>query len=80
VRRTASIGYALQRRMTCVSFLVEIEISKVSVHELSGSVSVEFTSNIILEIYRLGLDIEIEGVEDVPDSIGCHKENSGNGR
>ena len=49
--------------MTCVSFLVEIEISKVSVHELSGSVSVEFTSNIILEIYRLGLDIEIEGVE-----------------
>lgn len=50
-------------QMTCVSFLVEIEISKVSVHELSGSVSVEFTSNIILEIYRLGLDIEIEGVE-----------------
>ena len=51
---------------TCVSFLVEIEISKVSVHELSGSVSVEFTSNIILEIYRLGLDIEIEGVKMSP--------------
>ena len=47
---------------TCISFLVEMDISKVSVHELSGSASVEFTSTVILEIYRLGLDMEIEGV------------------
>ena len=48
---------------TCVSFLVEMDISKVSIHELSGSVSIEFTSTVILEIYRLGLDMEIEGVK-----------------
>jgi hypothetical protein len=51
---------------TCISFLVEMDISKVSVHELSGSVSIEFTSTVILEIYRLGLDMEIEGVEMSP--------------
>ena len=51
---------------TCISFLVEMDVSKVSVHELSGSVSIEFTSTIILEIYRLGLDMEIEGVKMSP--------------
>lgn len=51
---------------TCISFLVEMDISKVSVHELSGSVSIEFTSNVILEIYRLGLDMEIDGVKMSP--------------
>ena len=51
---------------TCISFLVEMDVSKVSVHELSGSVSIEFTSTVILEIYRLGLDMEIEGVKMSP--------------
>ena len=51
---------------TCVSFQIEVEISKVSVNELSGSASVEFTSTVILEIYRLGLDMEIDGVEMSP--------------
>ena len=43
-----------------------MDVSKVSVHELSGSVSIEFTSTVILEIYRLGLDMEIEGVKMSP--------------
>lgn len=51
---------------TCISFLVDMDVSKVSVHELSGSVSIEFTSTVILEIYRLGLDMEIEGVKMSP--------------
>ena len=51
---------------TCISFLVEMDVSKVSVHELSGLVSIEFTSTVILEIYRLGLDMEIEGVKMSP--------------
>ena len=51
---------------TCISFLVEMDVSKVSVHELSGSVAIEFTSTVILEIYRLGLDLEIEGVKMSP--------------
>jgi len=51
---------------TCISFLVEIDISKVSIQELSGTVSVEFTSEIILEIYRLGVDLEIDGVQMSP--------------
>ena len=51
---------------TCVSFLVQVDISRVSIHELTGSVSVEFTSDIVLEIYRLGIDLEIDGVEMSP--------------
>ncbi len=51
---------------TCISFLVNIDISRVSIHELSGSVSIEFTSDIILEIYRLGVDLEIDGVQMSP--------------
>ncbi|MFL2979869.1 MAG: hypothetical protein ACJZ4N_04000 [Candidatus Thalassarchaeaceae archaeon] len=51
---------------TCISFLIDMDVSKVSVHELSGSVSIEFTSTVILEIYRLGLDMEIEGVKMSP--------------
>lgn len=51
---------------TCISFMIDMDVSKVSVHELSGSVSIEFTSTVILEIYRLGLDMEIEGVKMSP--------------
>ena len=51
---------------TCVSFLVQVDISRVSIHELTGSVSIEFTSDIVLEIYRLGIDLEIDGVEMSP--------------
>ena len=51
---------------TCVSFLVQVDISRVSIHELTGSVSIEFTSDIVLEIYRLGADLEIDGVEMSP--------------
>jgi len=41
---------------TCVSFEVTIDIEKVAIHELTSSASVEFNSEVVLEIYRLGID------------------------
>ncbi len=51
---------------TCISFLVEVDVSKVAIHELRSSVSVDFSATISLEIYRLGLDPEIDGLELSP--------------
>tara|TARA_B100000482_G_scaffold54728_2_gene37167 strand:- start:434 stop:3415 length:2982 start_codon:yes stop_codon:yes gene_type:complete len=51
---------------TCVSFDVTIDIEKVAIHELSSSVSVDFDSEVVLEIYRLGIDPGEEEINLLP--------------
>ena len=47
---------------TCVSLDIEIDIGRFSIRETSFAVEVEFTAEVVLEIYRLGIDL---GEDDI---------------
>ena len=58
-------------QMTCISFDIVVDIEKFAIRETSFAAEVEFSAEIVLEIYRLGLDLDEEGVElsPVPSDI-----------
>ena len=51
---------------TCVSMDVELEIKRVAIRETKSAVEFEFTAEVTLEIYRLGVDLEEENMEISP--------------
>ena len=51
---------------TCVSFEVSIDIESVAIHELTASASVRFSSEVTLEIYRLGIDPGEDEIDLLP--------------
>ena len=51
---------------TCVSMDVDLEIKRVAIRETKSAVEFEFTAEVTLEIYRLGLNLEEENMEFSP--------------
>ena len=51
---------------TCVSMDVDLEIKRVAIRETKSAVEFEFTAEVTLEIYRLGLNLEEENMEISP--------------
>lgn len=51
---------------TCVSMDVDLEIKRVAIRETKSAVEFEFTSEVTLEIYRLGVNLEEENMEISP--------------
>ena len=47
---------------TCVSLDIKVDIGKFSIRETSFAAEVEFTAEVVLEIYRLGIDL---GEDDI---------------
>jgi len=47
---------------TCVSLDIKVDIERFSIREISFAAEVEFTAEVVLEIYRLGIDI---GEDDI---------------
>ena len=48
---------------TCVSFDIRVDIEKFAIRETGFAVEVEFSAEVVLEIYRLGIDFDEEGIE-----------------
>ena len=55
-----------ESQKTCVSFEVSIDIESVAIHELTASASVYFSSEVTLEIYRLGIDPGEDEIDLLP--------------
>ena len=53
-------------QMTCISFDIVVDIEKFAVRETSFAAEVEFSAEVVMEIYRLGLKLDEEGVELSP--------------
>ena len=53
-------------QMTCVSFDIVVNIEKFAIRETSFAAEVEFSAKVVLEIYRLGIELDEEGVELSP--------------
>ena len=53
-------------QMTCVSFDITVDIEKFSIRETSFAAEVEFSAEVVLEIYRLGIELDEKGVELSP--------------
>ena len=51
---------------TCVSLDVDIEIERLAVRETQSAVEFEFTADVTLEIYRLGVNLDEENMEISP--------------
>jgi len=53
-------------QLTCISFDIVVDIEKFAIRETSFSAEVEFSAEVVLEIYRLGIELDEEGVELSP--------------
>ena len=53
-------------QMTCISFDIVVDIEKFAIRETSFAAEVEFSADVVMEIYRLGIELEEEGVELSP--------------
>ena len=51
---------------TCVSLDVEMEIERLAIRETQAAVEFEFSADITLEIYRLGVELNEENIEISP--------------
>jgi len=48
---------------TCVSFDIKVDVEKFAVRETRFAAEVEFSAEVVLEIYRLGINLDEEGIE-----------------
>ena len=53
-------------QMTCISFDIVVDIEKFAIRETSFAAEVEFSADVVMEIYRLGIVLEEKGVELSP--------------
>ena len=53
-------------QMTCISFDIVVDIEKFTIRETSFAAEVEFSADVVLEIYRLGIELDEEGIELSP--------------
>ena len=53
-------------QLTCISFDIVVDIEKFAIRETSFAAEVEFSAEVVLEIYRLGIELNEEGVELSP--------------
>ena len=51
---------------TCVSMDVDLEIERMAIRETKSAIEFEFTAEVTLEIYRLGVNLEEENMEISP--------------
>ena len=51
---------------TCVSMDVDLEIERMAIRETKSAIEFEFTAEVTLEIYRLGVNLEEENMEIRP--------------
>ena len=53
-------------QLTCISFDIVVDIEKFAIRETSFAAEVEFSAEVVLEIYRLGIELNEEGVDLSP--------------
>ena len=51
---------------TCVSMDIDLEIERMAIRETKSAIEFEFTAEVTLEIYRLGVNLEEENMEISP--------------
>lgn len=51
---------------TCISLTIDLDIEQISLRELSSSLTLDFDMHVTLDIYRVDVDLGIDGIETSP--------------